>query len=207
MNEHRIWRWSLAACAGLIGVGLFTMTEPAADARRPAADAKCCAALLDLNGVLTSLDERAVRERELQEFIQAQTAKLDELKRSAQAAQDDLKVLPERSRDWESKREEAVRLAMRYEGEEKLAKALVDDKRKKLSLDLFNKIRESAGRYAQREGYTLVINNDSEVQIPIDMSEQQVQAAMVSRRVLYRADGAEISQAVAQMMNTEFKAR
>lgn len=207
MNDNRIWRWSLVACGGLIGVGLLNLSLTPADARRPAAADKCCAATLDLNAVLGALDEREVREKELQAFIQSLQTKLEDLKKQAQQAQDDLKILPERTKDWKAKREDAIRLAMRLEGEDKLAKALVEDERKKLSLDLFNKIRDAAARFAQREGYALVISSDSTVEIPLEAPEQQVQGAMVSRRLLYRADGTDISQAVGQMMNTEFKAR
>jgi Skp family chaperone for outer membrane proteins len=205
MNEQRLWRWSLVACAGLLGVGLFTLAQPAAQARRPAP--ACCVAAVDLNGVLTTLDERTVRERELNEYIQTQTAKLENLKKQAEQAQADLKVLPERSKDWEAKREEAIRLAMSLEGEEKLAKALVEDKRKQMSIGLFNKIKDAATRFAQKEGYLFVINSDAGVEIPTDLPETQVQNAMVGRRLLYRAETTDISQAVAQMMNTEFKAR
>lgn len=206
MNEKTIWRWALIVCGGGIAAGIWNAGTPTADARRPPAD-KCCVATLDLNGVLGALDERSVREKELTGFIQSQQQKLDELKRQAQQAQDDLKILPERSRDWENKREEAIRLAMRLRGEEELAKALVEDKRKKLSLDLFTKIKAAAARFAEREGYSVVLSSDLAAEIPIEAPEQQVQAAMVSRRVMYRAESTDISPAVAQMMNTEFKAR
>ncbi|MBL8746248.1 MAG: OmpH family outer membrane protein [Phycisphaerae bacterium] len=207
MRNNQTWRWALVACGGLIGVGLLNLSLTPAEARRPAAADKCCVATLDLNGVLGTLDEREVREKELQAYIQTLQSKLDDLKKQAQQAQEDLKILPERTRDWKAKREEAIRLAMRLEGEDKLSKALVEDERKKLSLDLFTKIKDAAARFAQREGYLVVFSNDSGVEIPIEAPEQQVQAAMVGRRVLYRADGADISQAVSQMMNTEFKAR
>lgn len=207
MNEQRIWRWSLVACASLIGVALFNLGQPTAEARRPPASDKCCPAVLDLNGVLTTLDERTVRERELNEYIQVQTTKLEALKKQAEQAQADLKVLPERSKDWETKREEAVILAINLEGAEKVAKGLVEDKRKRMSIDLFTKIKDAASRFAEKEGYAFVINSDFSVEIPPDMPEQQVQNAMVSRRLLYRAESTDISQAVAQMMNTEFKAR
>lgn len=207
MNHTGTWRWALVACSGLIGIGLLNLSLTTAEARRPLAADKCCVATLDLNGVLGSLEEREVREKELQAFIQTLQGRLDDLKKQAQQAQDDLKILPERTKDWKAKREDAIRLAMRLEGEDKLAKALVEDERKKLSLDLFTKIKDAAGRYAQREGYILVISNDSGVEIPVEAPEQQVQAAMVGRRVLYRADASDISQAVSQLMNTEFKAR
>lgn len=207
MTHHQSWRWATTLCVGLVGVGLLNLSVDSASARRPAAADKSPIATLDLNGVLSTLEEREVREKELQAVIQEQTTKLEELKKTAEQAQADLKVLPERTKDWKKKREEAIRLAMRLEGEDKLAKAIVEEERKKLSLDLFTKIKDAAGRFAQREGYVMVLSNDSNIDIPIDAPETQVQAAMVGRRVLYRADASDITQAVAQMMNTEFKAR
>jgi Skp family chaperone for outer membrane proteins len=206
MSEHRIWRWALVGSVALVGAGLLRATAPTADARRAAAAASPVATI-DLNGVLSTLDERAVREKELQSLIQDQQKKLEDMQKALKQAQDDLKILPERSKEWDAKREDVIRQAMRLEGEEKLAKAIIEEKRKKLSLDLFGKIRDAAGRYAQREGLALVLNSDAAVEIPIDIPEAQAQSAMVGRRILFRADAADISQAVSQMMNTEFKAR
>lgn len=207
MNDNRTWRWAIVCCVAATAVALWSAGPRPAEAQRAAQTDKCCIAVLHLNGVLEVLEERKVREKELTDFINQQQKKLEDMRRLGQQAQDDLKILPERSRDWESKREEVVRLAMRLRGEEELAKALVEDKRKKMSLDLFRKIREAASQYGQREGFAIVLSSDSDVDIPIDAPEQQVQAAMVGRRVLYRADATDISAAVAQMMNTEFKAR
>lgn len=206
-REYAIWRWSLVASLSALGLGVFLTGSKPAEARRLADSGTCCVATLDLNSVLENLEERKVRETELQALIAKYQEQLDEIKRLGQQAQDDLKILPEKSKDWEAKREEAVRLGMRLRGEEELAKALVEDKRKRLSLDLFNKINAAAAKYAQGNGFAVVINSDTRVEIPAEAPEQQVQAAMVGRRVFYRADATDISQAVAQAMNTEFQAR
>lgn len=208
MSEHGVWRWCLIIVGAGIGVGLWHAGHPQAEARRSAMLAPaCCVATIDLNVVLEALDERKVRETELQDFIRVRQAKLEEMKKKAQQAQDDLKILPEKSKDWIAKREEAASLALQLRAEEELAKALVEDKRKGLSLELFNKIKDGASKYAQKEGYALVISNDARAEIPEDAPEQQLQAALVARRVLHASDTADISQAVALQMNNEFKAR
>ena len=117
------------------------------------------------------------------------------------------KVLPGGSPEGEAKAEEFVRLQMSLESETKLAKALIDNKQKKMHIDLFNKINDAARRYAEREGYQIVISSDADVRIPPTATEDQVQGAIVNRRVLFAAAPVEISAAVAQMMNNEYQAR
>lgn len=208
MSESRAWRWALVGVGLAMSAGLWRISTQSASAERASALAPaCCVATIDLNSVLEALDERKERETELQNLIKDLQAKLDSQKKQAQQAQDDLKILPEKSKDWFAKREDAARLALRLRSEEELSKALVEDKRKQLSLELFNKIKDAAARYAKREGYALIVSSDMRAEIPDDAPEQQVQAAMVGRRVLFAGDGTDISQGVSQMMNNEFKAR
>ncbi|MDX2115691.1 MAG: OmpH family outer membrane protein [Planctomycetota bacterium] len=207
MQHDIIWRWALVGSLGLCAAAVFSLGGQQAEARRATLAPACCVATIDLNGVLEALEERKVREGELQEFIKTRTNKLDEIRKKMQAAQDDMKVLPEKTATWFSKREEAAGLALSLRGEEELAKALVEDKRKTLSLELFDKIKKAAAAYGGREGYLAVFSDDSMLEIPIEAPEAQVQNAMISRRVLYKAPGVDITQAVAQMMNNEFKAQ
>lgn len=207
MNESRIWRWSLVVALGAGAVGLWQLSAQPAAAQPKGAAPGCCVGVIDLNTVLESMEERKVRENELQDFIKTKQARLEDMKKQTQSAQSDLKVLPQRGKEWFSKRDEVAGLAISLRGEEELAKAQVEEKRKLMSLELFSKIKEAAARYASQQGYSVVISSDASVDIPDEMPEQQVQAAMVARRLMYANDGADISANVAQMLNNEFKAK
>ena len=196
-----------------LGVGiavagaLWWNATPAANANRAAMAPSCCVGALDLNRVLEVLDERKALEAELQTFISAKENEIKDLQTKAQQAQDDLKILPEKSKDWFAKRDEVATLAAQFRTAQEVARAVVEEKRKRMHLDLFNKIRDAAKRYAQREGFMIVIADDSAVEIPDQAPERDVQGAMVSRRLMYADASSDISQGVGQMMNNEYKAR
>ena len=177
------------------------------NANRAAMAPSCCVGALDLNRVLEVLDERKALEAELQTFISAKENEIKDLQTKAQQAQDDLKILPEKSKDWFAKRDEVATLAAQFRTAQEVARAVVEEKRKRMHLDLFNKIRDAAKRYAQREGFMIVIADDSAVEIPDQAPERDVQGAMVSRRLMYADASSDISQGVGQMMNNEYKAR
>lgn len=210
-NSDRFWRWMALGVAACAAAGLWRMGAQQASAQRPVYASACCVAAMDLNAVLSSLTEREAREAELKQFIASKQSRLEGIERQMMQVKKELdemqKVLPGGSPEGEAKAEEFVRLQMSLESETKLAKALIDNKQKKMHIDLFNKINDAARRYAEREGYQIVISSDADVRIPPTATEDQVQGAIVNRRVLFAAAPVEISAAVAQMMNNEYQAR
>ena len=207
----RLWRWSFLAVAALAVAGLWRAGSQQAQAERATLQTPCCVGVLDLNTVLSTLTERESRESELREFIQSKESKLDAIKKQGLQAQKELedmrKVLPVGSPEAEAKAEEAVRLQMTLKAESELAQALVENKQKKMHLELFTRINDAARRYAEREGLLIVLSSDAGFRIPPSATEEQTQSAIVGRRVLFAAEPVDISAGVAQMMNNEFKAR
>lgn len=207
----RFWRWAFLAVAALAAAGFWRAGGQQAQAERASFQGPCCVGVLDLNSVLSSLSERESREAELREFIQSKESKLDAIKKQGQQAQKELedmrKVLPASSPESDAKAEDAVRLQMTLKAESELAQALVENKQKKMHVELFNKINDAARRYAEREGLLIVLSTDTGFRIPPSATEEQTQSAIVGRRVLYAAETVDISTGVAQMMNNEFKAR
>lgn len=207
----RLWRWAFLAVVTLGAAGLWRAGGQQAQAERAAFGAPCCVGVLDLNAVLSGLSERESREAQLREFIQSKESKLDAIKKQGQQTQKELedmrKVLPSGSPEAESKAEDLVRLQMTLKAESELSQALVENMQKKMHLELFGKIADAAKRYAEREGYLIVLSSDANFRIPPSATEDQAQSAIVGRRVLYGSETVDISAGVAQMMNNEFKAR
>lgn len=209
--NDRLWRWAFLAVAALAAAGVWRAGSQQAQAERAAFGAPCCVGVLDLNSVLSNLAEREAREAELREFIQSKESKLEAIKKQGQQTQKELedmrKLLPPGSAEADSKAEEVVRLQMTLKAETELSQALVENKQKRMHLDLFNKINDAASRYAEREGFQIILSTDAGFRIPQAANEDQVQSAIVGRRVLHAAEPVNISTGVAQMMNNEFKAR
>lgn len=207
MRNTQVWRWAFLASVFSLALGLWRLGGQSAAAERPAAAPACCAATIDLNGVLEALEERKSREKELQAFIGELEKKVNDLGKLGQQAQDDLKVLPKGGKEWEKKRDELVELNFRFKFESEFSKAKAENRRKLMHLELFQKIKDAAAKYAKAQGVAIVISSDSEVDIPENAPENQVQAAIVSRRIIHADRSVDISDAVSLQMNNEFKAR
>lgn len=202
-----LWRVCAVAVGVSLVLGVWRLGAQSASAERLELAASCCVATIDLNRVLESIDERAEREKELQSLVASLEGELKKLADRGKAAEEDLKILPQGTPEWRAKRDEAVMLAAELQAKREASQAIALDRQKRLQTDLFNKIREAAARYAEREGFMVVISSDSTAQIPENASEQQVQQAILGRRVIFASPANDISEGVARMMNTEFKGR
>jgi len=207
MRNYTLWRSAALLVALVAAAGIWRLGTPVASAQRGGASTCCCVASLDLNAVLGNLDERVARETELQGFIRSKEDELKKLDEKIKRLQDDLNILPENSPEWKGKREELLRANVGLRSERELSSALAEEMQTNMQLELFNKIRDAAARYAEQQSYAMVIVDDSEVEIPQPRSPddfRQVEGAIVSRRVMFTAQCSDITEDVARMMNTEF---
>jgi len=201
-----LWRFAVLALGVALTAALWRLAPQTASADR-IEFASCCVATIDLNKVLESMDERAEREKELQSLVATLEGDLKKLADRGKAVEADLQVLPQGTPEWRAKRDEAVMLAAELQAKREASQAIALDRQKRLQLDLFAKIREASARYAEREGFMLVLNSDSAAVIPDNANDQQVQGAILGRRVIFSSPANDISEGVARMMNTEFKGR
>lgn len=207
MRSEKAWRWALVAALGLVAAGLWRTGSQSASAERAMLAPGCCVATLDLNTVMEALDERKEREKELEAYIREREAKLQDLAKNGQTMQSDLKLLTKGTPEYLAKREELVRLNGQFQVEGELSKKLVEEKRKQMRLALFEKIKASAEKIAKAQGISVLISSDASVEIPDDASENSVQGAILSRRVLFQDPSIDLSDVVSKAMNNEFKAR
>ncbi|MEM1165475.1 MAG: OmpH family outer membrane protein [Planctomycetota bacterium] len=202
-HANEIWRWSVVVALLLVaGVGwrLSERSATAAMAARPSH-----VATIELANVLDQLDEKSVRERELQGEIDGRKARVESLAERVQQLQDQLNVVQGTS--------EAAGVAERFllaqaelRAEQEISQAIVESRKKSFELEFFNRIREAAQVYAEREGYDLVITSDASRMIRPELPTQQVQVLIGSHRVLYASDATDITNAVAVYMNNQFRA-
>jgi len=205
MKIETLWRAVVLAGALIAIAGLWRLGAQQAVAQ--ASGSSCCVATIDLNGVLSQLNERLDREAELQEFIDEREATLRERGERIQELETDLEILPPNSQDWREKREEILRERAAVRVERELATALAEEMQTLMQMELFAKINEAAAEYAQQNGFDLVLADDSQLQIPQPQNPEQLRQAqqlIVSRRVIYRSDTVDISADVARKMNVEF---
>lgn len=161
---------------------------------------------IDLNKVLDQLEEKTFRERQLETFLKGLEDGVNETGKQLKQARGELDILPKNTPSYFSKREEVLRMSARLQADAQAAKLLAEEKKKSLQVDLYEKIGAATAEFAKKNGYDLVVVDDSKERIPEDASPQQAQAAMVNRRVMFAAADIDISDAVASQMNNEFKA-
>lgn len=207
MEGRNLWRWSVVGMVALSGTLGWLIASSPASAEATAAASPCCVGVLRLNDVLSKLDEKSVRETELKKFFDEREKAVNALLDRVKTLREELKLLPKDSPDRNAKREEYARVGAQAKIEADLSQVLAAEKKKLMELDMFNKIKDAAATVAQRQGLSLVLNDDSQVEIPDDAEYRDVQNAMINRRVLFAADTVDISAEVANYMNNEFKAK
>ncbi len=172
----------------------------------PAAAAGGKLGTIDLNKVLDQLEEKTFRERQLETFLKNLEDGVNETGKQLKQARDELNILPKNTPSYFAKREEVLRMSARLQADAQAAKLLAEEKKKSLQVDLYEKIGAATAEFSKKNGYDLVVVDDSMEKIPEDASPQQAQAAMVNRRVMFASPDIDISDAVAAQMNNEFKA-
>lgn len=207
MKKDTLWRWATVSIGIALAMGLWRLGTQPAVAQRAAGGPCCCVGTLDLQRVLQNLDERAEREGELQSFIRERIARIKNIQERIEQLRADLDILPENGPEWRAKREEVLREDVSLRSEQDFLQLFGAEMEARMKRKLFIKIRDAASRYAEREGYAVVITDDSEVPIPQPVSPEltrQVEPAIVARRVIYSSACADLTDDVARMMNVEF---
>lgn len=163
-------------------------------------------AVVSISKVLAGLKEREDKEADLQRLGEQRKSVIDALGEKARQLSEELNVLVRGTPDWKSKREEAMRAEAQFRLEAEIAERTLGELQKSMQLALFNKILDSVRAYAEREGYQIVLTNDSGTPIPEDIADQQFISAVTGRRVAYASEAVDITDEVALAMNNEYKA-
>ena len=207
MEGRKLWHWSVVGVVALSGSLVWRMASEPANAEAAAAAAPCCVGVVRLNDVLSKLDEKSVEEAKLKAYFEERETAVNSMRQRVSTLRDELKLLPTDAPDRNAKREEYARLGAQSKIEEQLAQVLAIEKKKMMELDMFNKIRAAVAIVAERQGLSVVFNDDSMMEIPDEAEYREVQGAMISRRVMFASQSVDISAEVANYMNNEFKSK
>lgn len=202
-------RWLVpSVLAVIVAAGLLSLlhaVEAPATAQSRAAAATGRVAVVDMNRVLELLDEQRARLSELDTMRTDLQQRIEAMAGELHTLTSEIKVLPADSAERQKAIEEAARLEVRIKTEERFAQLLVEDRTVLILSDLFSKIEQAVADYAQREGYALVMTSDKGATLPKGTPYQQANLFFSSRRVLYFADDADISEQVATAMNNAYR--
>ncbi|MFG0275906.1 MAG: OmpH family outer membrane protein [Phycisphaerales bacterium] len=200
MRSAAFWR---TCCVAMLTAIVVTMLRPATvDAQ---GGRTAIVATVNLETVINGMAEREYRQQRLQEFIEERDSILQEIVGRFEAARAQVDLAPAGSPERRAAVEEATRLQLQAQLEKEFSEQLIAQRRAEVFAQLFSRIQETAARIARQRGVDAVISSDASAPLP-DGNEQQVRAAMISRRVLFNADAIDYSDELLQVLNNEWAA-
>ncbi|MBZ0172910.1 MAG: OmpH family outer membrane protein, partial [Phycisphaerales bacterium] len=188
-----------------IGVGTVFGTG-VADASAVRSANASAVAVIDLAKLLDGLDERGYMEQELNKQIQKRQGELGQIVGEIKRMTADIELLTEtdpsrieKIRDLRIKEVQAQALSQFVKEQLSLEKG-------KMLADLYKKVQAAVCDIAARDGWDVVLIDDSELDLPQMANEQQMLQLILSRRVLCAGDNVEVTDDVKTLMNNQFNA-
>jgi Skp family chaperone for outer membrane proteins len=202
----------IAPRAGLLALALavlasaFAINQPVADASAVRLANPSSVAAVDLAKLLEGLDERVFLENRLNQEIAARQSELDTLLGEITRMSEDIQLLPEedqsritRIRDLRLKEVQARALR------EFVQQQLSVEKGKMLAT-LYNKVSSAVNEISSRDGWDLILIDDSRLELPEMANEGQMLQLILNRRVLAVSDRVNVTDDVRTLMNNQFNA-
>lgn len=184
--------------------GALALRAGATSARPPAQPTAI--AVVDIVDVIAGLDEPAVLEEQLNSRREARQQQLDEIVDELKILEADLQML---TRGTDEHREKL----RAYLEKQAVAKARREVLSQIVSIDLgsvragmYMKVEQAIKDIADRDGYDIVLMDDSKFPLPENAPDADVYRAIITKSVVYRHDSIDITQQVITLMNNEFNA-
>ena len=195
----------LTILLAVIGVGAIFSTGRA-NANAASAAGSSAVAVVDLAKLLDGLDERGFMEQDLNKEIEKRQSELDQTTGELKRMEEDIKILA----DDDPNKIERVRDLRLKEVEARALKQFVQEQlsieKGRMLVTLYNKVQLAVCDIAARDGWDLVLIDDSTLDLPEMATEQQMLQLILSRRVLCATDGINITDEVRTLMNNQFNA-
>jgi len=194
----------LVAAAALILLGWIAGRD--ATATRTAAVAPpASVAVVRLDPLLQGLDERTALETQLTAFIADRQAQLEELVETRDSAVADLEILRPGTAPHRDKTREVLEIRSQLETRQKVLQEIISLETGRILAELFDKIRAASSEIAERQGYDVVMLDDSAARLPPNVSESAVLRYIGERRILHAGASIDITDQVRTYMNNAFQ--
>lgn len=205
MPRNRLHTTILAgACAGVVAlVGWNAGAESAASA--VALAEPTTVAVVNVEQALNQLDELKDLNKKLEERVKGRQQDLDNLKNQLEDLQAQLDQLP--TNDQEKRRTLRAQI---YELRETAAarasvyQSLINIEKGEIIRPLYTKFTAAVEEISQKQGYDLVLFDDTAIEIPQD-TDVNVNRAIQQKRIIYAADNLDITNEVILLMNQKYK--
>ncbi len=177
--------------------------QAGANAVRPPAQPSSIATV-DIVEIIDQLKEREYREGELEINKNARQAQINEVEDQLRVLDADLQSMKKGTTEYQAKAMQLfeTRAILKTRGE--ILNQILSIDRGNVTREMYNKVTDAISRIAEREGYDIVLFDDSLFPITEDIPFADVYRSIVSRSVIYHHDSADITNQVITLMNAEF---
>lgn len=205
----RFSRTTLALMLGAVMIACFAWQAGANAAGRPPAS-PTAVAVVNLPKVLQSLDERGVRQEAMTAATAVRQQQLDELTKRIEALTTELDpktgTLKPGTADYRNKVIQLRELQVTLDARFKLLEQVLSFERGTIMRELYLKIEDAVQRIADRNGYDVVILDDTDFKLPEEAGQDDMNRAILARSVVYRHDSVDITNQIVTLLNNEFQA-
>jgi len=194
---------TVIACAAIVTATLVwhadaTSTSPPA--------APVAVATVDIVQIINGLDERSVREDELNERRRSRQAQLDEVVEQIKTLESDIQMLSAGTDERRDKIRELMEIRAVAEARRNALSQIISIDMGNVMSELYSKIEDAIRRIADREGYDLVLLDDSKLPLPENAKDSDVYRAIITKGIIYHRDSTDITDRVVTLLNNEFSA-
>lgn len=190
--------------ASILITALLAWTAGASSSRPPAQPTAI--ATVDIMDVIEGLNERTVLEGQLEARMESRQAQLNEVLDALKALDADLQMLNPGTDEHREKMQEGIEKQALAKTRREVLSQIVSIDNGTVMEKLFSKIETAIQDIADREGYDIVLFDDSSFEVPENSPNQDVVRAIITKSVIYRHDSIDITQQVITLMNNEYSA-
>ena len=204
LNKTRSSITPLLATLGiLIAAFAWQAGAHSATATRPPATPTAIATV-DVVTIFDQLQELQDLEADLDNRKSTRQSQLDEVNNQLKAITADLEVMNRGTDEYKDKVREAMEMQAVYKARSDALNQILSIDRGNMMRDLFTSVSDAISRVADREGYDVVLFDDSAFVVPENVPHQEVQRAIVTRSLIYRHNSIDITNQVIDLMNSEY---
>ena len=188
---------AIVLAAALLAVGM------AFNAARPPAQPTAIA-VVDIVAVLDGLEQKLALEQQLQDDVAAGQGQLDQIVEELNDVRENMKLMETDSADYRKMVQNHIELQAQARARREFLEGYLSFQKGQMMANLFQGINDTVRAIADREGYDIVLADDSTFPVPTNAPEADVRGVVLSRSVLYRYDSVDITQQVITEMNNNY---
>ena len=190
--------------AGLLGmVALVGFRSPAS---RPPVPGLVTVATVDLERVFSNLDEKDAADISLQDFADDLQKKSEVQSRAIELLEQNLDLFPAGGEKFQEATRQFLEATVKLRSFVEFSRGKIDFRKGATLNRLYTSITEAARLLAEREGYAVVLVDDSIVDLQSGTEADMIRQ-ISARRMLYASPRVDITDALIIQMNNAFQVR